>query len=607
MNKLILGGFALAISAMFTACSDDSSSASTSSKSIEIKEKTIKGVSQKGPFVKGATVKIYELEDESFAQTGKNFKGDITNDKGEFSVKSVSLASQYALLEANGYYRDEITGKKSNGTITLNAFSDLSNRENVNVNILTHLEYPRTITLIESGKTPEEAKEQAEKEIFEAFGFDEKTSKFEDLSIFNDKVLLAISILLSGNRDAADLTELLSDISEDIAKDGKWDKEKTKKAVATEASKLDMKEIRNNIEKWDISSSIPEFENYVNIFWSNTFGFEKCTKKNQKEIDSYATSSKKNEYYICDETFWRPATKIEYNTYKSSKPSDGDLEEGSVDEGSFFVYEGDSWREAKEKEVELQKGCTEKQIGKTEGDYICLANGWKMVNEDLKGLTCEEGKTVKGIESNMLYKCKGNVFSRVSDFQTWFGTSGTSKLDSKYNSDTRWFVESDGKSHIEWPIAIPKKSSEDSLDAIIQKCEGLCGKAILKNDDIAFDPYVNIEFELTTKQKDVSEMGGICIAYTSQIAPSVSLIVEGTEDYPFYKMKKSPEEVNVVQIPWSSFQQNGWGKEISSEDVFNSSIKLAFTLQAKKGTNADFNIKAIGPYMGDCDLYDVAK
>ena len=102
-------------------------------------------------------------------------------------------------------------------------------------------------------------------------------------------------------------------------------------------------------------------------------------------------------------------------------------------------------------------------------------------------------------------------------------------------------------------------------------------------------------------------MGGICIAYTSNIFSYIDMIIENTLDYPSYTLKKSPDEVNIVNIPWSSFKQSGRGEKVTPEEIFKSAIKIGFKLQHRNGTEADFNIKAIGPYMGDCDQYDKAK
>ncbi len=173
----------------FWACGDGESNSGTSANGdsiVSANKKSIAGVSQKGPFVTGSAVKLYELDGETYAQTGKSFTGKITSDNGEFGVSSVTLASQYALLEASGYYRNEVSGKKSGGTITLNALTDLSDREKVNVNLLTHLEYERALYLVGTGVNVPAAKKQAEAEIFNAFGIQGDFANSEDLNIFGE-------------------------------------------------------------------------------------------------------------------------------------------------------------------------------------------------------------------------------------------------------------------------------------------------------------------------------------------------------------------------------------------------------------------------------------
>ncbi len=55
----------------------------------------ISGVSQKGPFVNGSSLSIFEL-DNSFAQTGKVFNTQIVDNLGSFEVNNLSLQTQYA-------------------------------------------------------------------------------------------------------------------------------------------------------------------------------------------------------------------------------------------------------------------------------------------------------------------------------------------------------------------------------------------------------------------------------------------------------------------------------------------------------------------------------
>ena len=84
----------------------------------------------------------------------------------------------------NGYYRNEISGNISASPIRLNAISDLSDRKNVNINLLTHLEYERVIWLTQNEEiTVKAAKKQAGQEIFKAFYADYDGEYLEDLAV----------------------------------------------------------------------------------------------------------------------------------------------------------------------------------------------------------------------------------------------------------------------------------------------------------------------------------------------------------------------------------------------------------------------------------------
>ncbi|WP_181369073.1 FISUMP domain-containing protein [Fibrobacter succinogenes] len=199
---------------------------------VPIKNKTITGFAQKGPFKSGSTVDVFELEldGKTFAQTGKSFTGKVSNDSGAFKISNVSLKSQYALLRVTGYFKSEINGESVHATLT--AVTDLSKRENVNVNILTHLEYDRVLYLLGKGMNFTAAKKQAESEVLAAFGIEGKIKNAEELNVFGnsdaDAALVAISkLVLAGekentNRDEENLSGLLAKIATDIEEDGEW-------------------------------------------------------------------------------------------------------------------------------------------------------------------------------------------------------------------------------------------------------------------------------------------------------------------------------------------------------------------------------------------------
>ena len=282
---------------------------------IAVENRDIAGVSQKGPFVTGSAVTVQELDGVTLKQTGKSFKGRIKSDKGNFAIKGVNLSSQYAILEASGYYRDEISGKKSTGTVTLYALTDLSNRKTVNVNLLTHLEYERVMYLVTEKKMPiAEAKAQAEKEILSTFDIEGDFAESEDLNIFEsgdgNAALLAVSVLMQSDVDVAGLTERMGEFSIALAEGGSWDDVDSKTAIADWACNADLTgtiaNVRKNVEGWKYADSVPAFEKYVTNFWWNSYGLGVCNKKRENEIKRNINKLSKlyNEYFVCENKRW---------------------------------------------------------------------------------------------------------------------------------------------------------------------------------------------------------------------------------------------------------------------------------------------------------------
>ena len=376
---------------MFAGCGDDggSSGGSGPSGNEAITNKTITGVSQKGPFVNGASVTVQELDGKTLAQTGKSFKGKISGDKGEFTVSSVSLASQYALLEANGYYLNENTGAKSNAPITLNALVDLSKRESVNINLLTHLEYERALHLLSTSKGVADAKKQAEGEIFKAFGVTGDFSSSEELDILakgeGDAALLAISVLVQGDLSEAELSERLANFADDIEEDGTWDDAATKAQMADWASTADLAAIRSTVEKWNAGNNVPAFEKTIKAFWWSKYGLGICAAANDGEIkqDTNSLSRNVDVRYICDAGDWRVATVREYDTYGWNAEADGNIKKGQFTE-AFYKYDSlqAQWVTANASDTALGlNGCTgkrERDAGKCgDNDYICISSLWR--------------------------------------------------------------------------------------------------------------------------------------------------------------------------------------------------------------------------------------
>ena len=336
MIELKKGLFIIAaVALLLTACAGDdvAGGASGDAGVVAVTDREVAGVSQKGPFVTGSAVTVQELDGITLKQTGKSFKGTIKSDKGDFAIKDINLQSQYAILEASGYYRDEISGKKSSGTVTLRALTDLSNRKTVNINLLTHLEYERVMYLVtEKKKSIAEAKEQAEKEILASFGIDGDFAESEDLNIFEsgdgNAALLAVSVLMQSDVDVAGLTERMGEFSIALAEGGSWDDADTKTAIADWACDVDLKgtlaNIRRNVENWKYADSVPAFEKYVTNFWWNNYGLGVCNAKRENETKRNINKLSKlyDKYFVCEKGRWHiPDDEPESNSSKDCSSS----------------------------------------------------------------------------------------------------------------------------------------------------------------------------------------------------------------------------------------------------------------------------------------------
>ncbi|HET6557794.1 MAG TPA: hypothetical protein VFG54_10805 [Prolixibacteraceae bacterium] len=240
--------------------------------------KTIKGYAQKGPFINGSAITVFDLQ-ANLSPSGRSFTEQITDNKGSFELNDIELSSNFVSIRTDGFYFNEVSGKQSASQITLYALADIAGKNNININLLTHLEKARVEYLMKEGKAFTEAKAQAQKEILAIFNIEDASVKVsESLNITeqgNDNgILLAISSIIQGFRTESEMTELLSNISIDIKTDGILNSAAVGSALINHAVALDTVAIRNNLIKRynDIgaTASIPYFGKYIARFVKNT-------------------------------------------------------------------------------------------------------------------------------------------------------------------------------------------------------------------------------------------------------------------------------------------------------------------------------------------------
>ena len=358
------------------------------SERIVVSLDSLAGFSQKGPFLKGSKVFLYELSDgRTLKQTNGNFTSYITREDGRYKFSARDLASQYAMIEVEGNYRNEVTGNPSNAAIRLRALTDMRKRSNANVNLLTTLEFDRVYYLVtREHKTVKQAKIQAQKEILDAFYIDttKVTASSEDLDVFGEgegnAALLAISILLQRDTTETALTVLMTEIANGLETTGKWDDLAARAAVAKWALEVDsgdasrLNDFRYNVYKWGLGE-VPEFEKHIRRFASLESGLGICgSESNPVGLVKNVTNPYFGEFYaedyldvinktrfICEDGNvgkWHVASDIQKDTLNwGHDAKKGDFRYGQINDELTYVYDGNYWRHGTDLDGVVGFGC----------------------------------------------------------------------------------------------------------------------------------------------------------------------------------------------------------------------------------------------------------
>ena len=273
-----------------------SSSEKADSSSVEeyaIKNMTLTGVAQKGPFVDG-TVWMAEVDCNTLKWVDEFSRSvDIQTDNGEYKIEDISFSTPCAIIWVRGHYLDEHAGEKSKKEVELEAFVNLTEHDAVNINVFTELEYKRMKYLVnQKGMTVAKAKEQAKKEVLAAFGIKDGVGDFVDLNILKpgdgNAALLAASVLLTAQTDLeknAHLIYRVDDMKESFVETGVWDDEiKTDIANwAHSAKEKDLLEkVRKNVAKY--TDEVPDFEKYVETYAEAFYDPEKDKSSSETPV-----------------------------------------------------------------------------------------------------------------------------------------------------------------------------------------------------------------------------------------------------------------------------------------------------------------------------------
>ena len=424
---------------------------------------SVAGFTQKGPFLKGSTVYLYELSDgRTLKQTNGNFTSKITSDDGHYKFSARDLVSQYAMVIVDGYYRNEVTGEASDAPIRLSALTDMRKRSSVNVNLLTNMEFDRVYYLVTREKmTVKQAKRQAQREILKQFHIElDSNTDAEDMDVFGstdaDAALLAVSVLLQGDSNATALSVLLTEISNAIAENGEWNNDSTKARLADWAlvadlggAKSRLDSFRTNVSDWHLSETVPEYEKFVRRFVGIETGMGVCGSDSvqagvvKNVSNRFARTYYASDYsdvenskvrFICKEKGglknWQVATDIEKDTMSlGHKHAEGLVKKGLVNANLSYVYEDGNWRHGTENDGVVNVGCIQARKdtvakGSNGTWYKCIGDStmnleesqwtsaWRTANNIEKdtatwGKDYAEGTVKKGQVNSLFYVFEG--------------------------------------------------------------------------------------------------------------------------------------------------------------------------------------------------------
>ena len=455
--------------ALFVACGDDDSSGGELA-SPSAEKMNISGFVQKGPFSKGSSIVVQELEEESLEPTGKTAEGKVSNDDGAYSIEIEGFKSFYALFKAEGTFRNELTGKVTTSPVTLYALADIS-RGKVNVNLLTHLSYKRVMYLVSvQGMDVDEAKEMAESEVMRAFGITGDYPAAENLSISGstagDVALLAMSTLMlecldregsiaisingQTNGDGEMLNSCMADFIADIEKDGAWSDRFAAVRIADWIAGQSMGK--------KLDSTFRNAKESMDRFWWKIYELDACDSSTEgsEYQDKNSLSSRYMSYFKCEDGNWYAVDmeqdSLENDTLKRDTLGQDSLKNDTLehaDTGSVadtnvtpidtLIFPADTGNVDKDSNAivwKISDECTEARLNWTihvlKGDssrfFICGESGWIIMTEEeyeeYRWTVGTEGQCQMKTETRECYVYENDKWNKRDSSNCKLGLSG---------------------------------------------------------------------------------------------------------------------------------------------------------------------------------------
>ena len=218
-------------------------------------------------------------------------------------------------------------------------------------------------------------------------------------------------------------------------------------------------------------------------------------------------------------------------------------------------------------------------------------------------------------------------------FDLWNGVDGIAKVNTGNENLGYWYSFGDdaegGMSLVKYPVELGNDYSGNSLEPVIEACEGLCGTIELNNPKAT--PWAGVGFAVAEdgSAADISAWGGMCITYASDVAMNVMLGVVTAGDSlnwasPYVSFPKTIRNASTLSTlmsagsvvtrcaKWSDFKIPEWaaspaaqtGPVLSGEEASKQVHAVLFRFTGNSSQSVNFNIKGIGTYDENLPQWD---
>jgi broad specificity phosphatase PhoE len=334
----------------------------------------VSGVVGLDGYTSAKKVKMVELDSADDYDETKNVLSAEIGKNGAYEFKKVNLVQPFVRVSAEVTLTNPIDGKSY--PITFSALGDVSSNEKFNLGLLTTLETERALVLL-AGKDKlsfEAAKSKAAEDVWnmfhlESLDFDQTETIDVSKASESGTALVAATILsqlAAGSEllDDYDFVGTFKAIVADVAKDGKWDDEKTRLRAADNALGLKISGGYENTFA-NVKERFPKnegFDKYLTNFALKELEFPECDGSSAGEIffvknkasslfyaESYDDQKHSLYRFVCDEKKgWELIPDSLKDFIGDKTPAkDGEVRRGAYS-GKFFTYDAakKEWREA---------------------------------------------------------------------------------------------------------------------------------------------------------------------------------------------------------------------------------------------------------------------